>query len=78
MICGLLNKNLIKKYISGCVTTDMEQIAEVIERLDNILGAMQMPFPDSTHMSGLREILPDVRNQLLEAYLKLGGENFWK
>ena len=55
----------------------MEEIAEIIERLINVSASLNTQIPDEIHMKAIRVILPEIRDELKDAYLKLGGENHW-
>jgi len=56
----------------------MDEIAEVIETLDNLVAALSLQMPAEIHLVALRESLPEVRDRLRTAYLNLGGEDHWK
>ena len=56
----------------------MDEIAEVIETLENYTAAMTLPVPAEIHMNALREGIPELRDRLKLAYLELGGEDHWK
>lgn len=55
----------------------MDEIAEVVDTLDNLIAALSMPMPNDLHVKALRLSLPDVRDKLRAAYLAAGGENVW-
>lgn len=56
----------------------MDEIAEIIERLDNISSALTLPMPDHIHVTALRESIPEIKADLKKAYLDLGGINHWE
>lgn len=55
----------------------MEEIAEVIETLDNLIAAMSLNIPAQMHLDTLRGSLPEQRDKLKAAYIALGGEDYW-
>ena len=55
----------------------MEQIAEVIDTLDNLILSLGLNMPADIHVSGLRGALPELRDKLKAAYFDEGGENVW-
>ena len=55
----------------------MEEIAEAIDTLENLIAALQLPMPPATHLSALRQALPELHGQLKHAYLSAGGEDVW-
>lgn len=50
---------------------------EQIDRLDNFIGALQLPIPDRMHVDQLRKALPEISAALKQAYEDLSGENPW-
>ena len=56
----------------------MEEIAEIVEKLINLNAALALLIPDRMHVEAMRSELPEVRDRLKEAYLKLGGEDYWR
>jgi len=55
----------------------MEEIAEVIDDLENIIAAMSMQLHPALHLKALRESLPALRERLMSVYLAAGGEDVW-
>jgi len=55
----------------------MDQIAEQIDRLENLVAALSLPMPAHIHIDCLRESLPEVIEELKAGYLEAGGENHW-
>lgn len=55
----------------------MDEIVDVIDRLQNLSAALSVPAPAETHCLALREVLPEIRAQLKAAYLSEGGEDYW-
>jgi hypothetical protein len=53
------------------------EIAEALERLDNLTAALGMTLDPAIHVAGLREALPEVKAEIKAAYLKLGGVDHW-
>lgn len=56
----------------------LDQLAEVISTLDNLIAAMTLKMPADIHLHCLKESLPDVRQQLMTTYIELGGADHWK
>lgn len=56
---------------------NMDEIADVIETLDNLVAAMSLPISAETHLEAMRGSLPEQRDKLKAAYLALGGEDYW-
>lgn len=56
----------------------LDQLAEVISTLDNLIAAMTLKMPADIHLRCLKESLPDVRQQLMTTYIELGGFDHWK
>ena len=55
-----------------------EQIAEIIDRLENLNGALQLPLRAEMHVDQLKRALPDIIAKLKEAYVFEFNENPWE
>lgn len=55
----------------------MDEIAEQIDRLENMAAGLDLPLPDRIHVQALRESLPEVIAELKAGYLAAGGDNHW-
>jgi hypothetical protein len=55
----------------------MEQIAEQIEKLDNLAHALLLPMPAAFHVEQMKSQLPRVVAALKAAYAEQFGENPW-
>lgn len=56
----------------------MDEIAEQIDRLDNLVAALDLPVSSKVHVQVLRESLPELAADLKSAYLSAGGDNHWE
>jgi septation ring formation regulator EzrA len=54
-----------------------ENLGQAIDRLDNLVHALQLPLSAQMHVDALRSNLPEVVKELKEAYEKLTDENPW-
>ena len=57
---------------------ELEEIAEIIETLDNLIAATNLSMKPERHFAALKESLPTVRDRLKKAYLSAGGEDHWQ
>jgi len=56
----------------------INEIAECIETLDNLIAAMEIPMmPAEISVKALKVSLPELRDRLFDAYSAMGGENHW-
>jgi hypothetical protein len=55
-----------------------EQIAEMIDRLENLNGALQLPLRAEMHVDQLKKALPEVIAKLKEAYVYEFNDNPWE
>lgn len=55
----------------------MDELSELVERIDNLIVAMTLPVPAEIHLSALRESLPEIRDELRSVYFKMGGTDHW-
>lgn len=53
------------------------QIAAVEKRVDNLIGAMQLPMPPALHLEQLKSALPEIRDTLRLIYTAETGEDPW-
>jgi hypothetical protein len=54
-----------------------ELIGQVADRLDNLIGALQLPLPPQIHVAQLGRALPEVRDTLRLIYIAETGEDPW-
>ena len=54
------------------------QFGELIDRIDNLVGALQLPMDTAFHVKQLRHLLPEISAQLKTAYVAQFGENPWE
>ena len=54
-----------------------EKLGQAIDRVDNLAHALLLPMPANMHVESLKAVLPDVVEELKEAYTELTGENPW-
>ena len=55
-----------------------EKFGELIDRLDNLNGALQLPMPPAMHVTQMKIALPEVIAGLKEVYVGNYGENPWE
>jgi hypothetical protein len=55
----------------------MNEVAEAIDTLENLIAALGMPIPDRIHVDAMRGQLPQVVDQIRRGYLSAGGEDVW-
>lgn len=55
----------------------MDEIAEHIDRLDDLVAELHAPWPARLHIANLRESLPELVAGLKAGYLAAGGDNHW-
>jgi hypothetical protein len=54
-----------------------QQIASVEKRIDNLIGAMQLPLPAQYHLDQLKLVLPELRDTLRLIYIAETGDDPW-
>ena len=57
---------------------NMEEKAKIVETLDNLIAATNLPMKPEHHFAALKASLPAVRDRLKKAYLSAGGEDYWR
>ena len=51
----------------------VERIGMVVDRIDNCVGAFDLPLHQQTHVDALKDILPEISTELKEIFYALGG-----
>jgi hypothetical protein len=59
------------------VSARIEQLGLLADRIDNLLGAMQLSMPAQFHLDQLKAALPGLRDQLRLIYIAESGEDPW-
>lgn len=57
---------------------DNEKLGQAIDRVENLMTALQMPLPDGMHVQVLRSTLPEIVQELKEGFVEAAGENPWE
>ncbi len=57
---------------------EFEKLGVLIDELDNLSHALQMPIPDKMHVETMRESLPEKVEELKKVYVEITGENPWE
>ena len=55
-----------------------DEFAEVIEKIDNLRGALEIPMPAGFHVNQMKRELEEVSNQLKRIYVEEEDENPWE
>ncbi|MEL5894263.1 hypothetical protein AAE250_12250 [Bacteroides sp. GD17] len=55
-----------------------DEFAEVIEKVDNLLGAMEIPMPAEFHVNQMKRELREVSDKLKQIYVEEEDENPWE
>lgn len=56
---------------------ERELLGRAIDRVDNLVGALQLPLPDKMHVQQLRVLLPEIVEELKAGFTAVTGENPW-
>lgn len=54
-----------------------DEFAEVIETIDNLLGALELPMPAEFHVNQMKRELEEVSTKLKQIYVEEEDENPW-
>ena len=57
---------------------DTEDLGTLIDRLDNLAHALNLPLRAEMHVTALRESLPELVTEFKAAYVHEMGENPWE
>lgn len=54
-----------------------DEFAEVVDSIDNLLGALEFPMPAEFHVTQMKRELKDVSEKLKRIYVEEEDENPW-
>jgi hypothetical protein len=57
---------------------NMERLGMLADRIDNLIGALQLAMPPQFHVEQLRSALPEIRDGLRNVYCVETGDNPWE
>jgi len=55
----------------------LEELAQCVDTVDNLVSAMAISVPAEIHLSALKESLPDLKGRIKQVYFELGGNDVW-
>lgn len=56
----------------------IEEFGEVIDRIDNLLGALELPMQAEFHVNQMKHELSEISEKLKQIYVEEEGENPWE
>ena len=69
----------IVSHVVGSLNSEvnLETLGGLVDRLENLLGALTLPLEPQMHLDGLTPNLKQIKNELKQAYFEFGGEDVW-
>ena len=61
-----------------CHLDKPDEFAEVIEKIDNLRGALEIPMPAGFHVNQMKRELEEVSDKLKRIYVEEEDENPWE
>lgn len=55
----------------------LEKLGRIIDGIDNLAHALQLPLPDNMHIECLRSSLPEKVEELKKVFIEISGNNPW-
>ncbi|MEM7756562.1 MAG: hypothetical protein AAF298_00320 [Cyanobacteria bacterium P01_A01_bin.40] len=55
----------------------MDEIGQQIDRLDNLVAALNIPISADQHVQQIKNILPEIIKELKTQYVEVFDENPW-
>lgn len=55
-----------------------EEFGEIIDRIDNLLGALGLPMQAEFHVNQMKHELSEISEKLKRIYVEEEGENHWE
>jgi hypothetical protein len=60
------------------ITDDwLEELGQLADELDNLVGAMELPMPAAFHVEQLKKLLPKVSTKIKALVVAIGGDDPW-
>lgn len=56
----------------------IEEFGEVIDRIDNLLGALELPMQAEFHVNQMKHELSEISEKLKQIYVEEEGEDPWE
>lgn len=57
---------------------NLEKIGQAVDGIENLAAGLNLPLPPQMHIDQLKKILPEIANQIKEAFIAETGENPWE
>lgn len=54
-----------------------EQLGQLVDRLDAIGHALQIPMPAQMHVQNLKTVIPELVTEIKAAFVNVTGQNPW-
>ena len=54
-----------------------EKLGQAIDRVNNVAHGLLIPMPADFHVRQLKELLPEIVEELKAAFVEVAGENPW-
>jgi hypothetical protein len=55
----------------------LERLGQLIDKVDNLAHALEIPMPAHMHVDSLKTLLPEVVKELKESFVEISGTNPW-
>lgn len=55
-----------------------EKLGILIDEVDNLAHALQIPLPANMHIESLKSLLPEKVGKLKQLFIEITGENPWE
>lgn len=59
------------------VQAKIEPLGEMVDQIESLLAATQLQMSPMFHLSVLKDKLHEIRANIRDVYLELGGEDHW-
>ena len=55
-----------------------ELLGQAIDRIDSLTHGLELPLPANFHVQQLKQVLPEVVEELKKGFVAVTGENPWE
>jgi hypothetical protein len=55
----------------------LEELGQLADEIDNLVGAMDLPMPAVFHVEQLKKLLPGISTKIKALVVSVGGDDPW-
>jgi len=68
---------MTRQVMTTVTEAQLEKLGHLVDRIDNLVHAGDIPMLDATRVKSLAEALPDLHSELKTLYVEISGDDPW-